>query len=150
MGHVAAKLSKTRAKHVAAITGGAPVELTPATLAFTNGFIFGARQECRDCKVLSYPFAFDELNRTRAVADAWAVVTGATTSPTGIATSTPDFTLLTAHPVLPPAKELLQQLADPGVSGALGNRQVIAGPWGDALGWGFDAGAAPGALNPGP
>ena len=62
MGHVAAKLSSTRAKHVAAITGGVPSALEPAGLAFTNGFVFGARAACRECKVLATPFPYDEIN----------------------------------------------------------------------------------------
>jgi hypothetical protein len=44
MGNMAARLSKTRNKHVAAITGGAPSTVIPSERAFTNGFIFGARQ----------------------------------------------------------------------------------------------------------
>ena len=145
MGHVTATLSSTRAKHVAAITGGTPSALEPALLAFTNGFIFGARAACPTCKVLSHPFAYDDLNQTQAIVDAWDVVSGATTSVTGIATSQPDFTLVTPHPILLPAKTLLRRLSAP--SSTVGGKKILTAQWGDAWDWGYDSGVMEGAEN---
>ena len=148
MGHVAAKMSQTMpggAKHVGAITGGVPTALEPAALSFTNGFIFGAREQCRTCKVLAHPFAYDQMNQTKAIVDALAVVTGAATSVSGVATSQPDFMLVTPHPILLPSKTLLRRLASP--TSSVGNRRIMTAQWGDAYDWAFDGGVTEGATN---